>query len=299
MISIIIPLYNKGALVERALRSISSQDTSVRREVIVVDDGSTDGCVDIARRAVDYLGIDDFHVISQPNLGVGAARNRGIAEARGEFVAFLDADDEWSPSHLRTLVELVGRYPGCSVFATNYENLMPDGRRVPNDLRNIPFTSECGVIDRYFVMAAHSAPPLWTSAVMVRTEVIRAIGGFPINIKSGEDLLTWASLAVIGTIAYCRRPSAVYVRGCSNPRPPEESDLVGLGLERLYIRHCTPGLKHYIALWYNMRMSRCLAHRMYGQALKALCLSLRYRPTLRIAKPLLQFTIVGFRRKIR
>lgn len=169
MISIVIPLYNKGTLVERALRSISVQDASVGREVIVVDDGSTDGCADIARRAARDLGIDDLRVITQANAGVGAARNRGIAEACGEFVAFLDADDEWSPSHLHTLAELAGRYPQCSVFATNYENLMPDGRRVPNVLKVIPFESECGVIDGYFVMAAHSAPPLWTSAVMVRT----------------------------------------------------------------------------------------------------------------------------------
>lgn len=299
MISIVIPLYNKGTLVERALRSISVQDASVGREVIVVDDGSTDGCADIARRAARDLGIDDLRVITQANAGVGAARNRGIAEACGEFVAFLDADDEWAPSHLRTLAELAGRYPQCTVFATNYENLMPDGRRVPNALKGIPFESECGVIDSYFVMAAHSAPPLWTSAVMVRTEAIRAIGGFPTGIRSGEDLLTWASLAATGSIAYCRTPSAVYVRGCSNPRPPEAEDLVGLSLERLYSRHRAPGLKHYIALWYNMRMSRCLAHRMYGHALKALYRSLRYRPTPRIAKPLLQFTIVGLRRKIR
>lgn len=299
MISIIIPLYNKGELIGRTLRSIAAQENvPVEYEVVVVDDGSTDGCADIARRVASETGIQNFRVIPQTNAGVGAARNRGIAEARGEYVAFLDADDIWKPSHLRTLAELAERYPQCLVCATNYENLMPDGRTVPNMLRDVPFKSDCGVIERYFAIAATSNPPLWTSALMVRTEAIRKIGGFPTGIKSGEDLLTWARLAASSPVAYCLTPSAVYVRGCSNARPPEAVDLAGKGLEEIYRSHPElPGLKQYLALWYNMRMSRCLAHCMYGNGLRALLRSLRYRPTLRIAKPLLQYTLLGLRNK--
>lgn len=151
MISIIIPLYNKGELIGRTLRSIAAQENvPVKYEVVVVDDGSTDGCADIARRVATEIGIRNFRVLPQTNAGVGAARNRGIAEARGEYVAFLDADDIWKPSHLSTLAELAERYPQCSVCATNYENLMPDGRTVPNMLRDVPFKADCGVIDHYF-----------------------------------------------------------------------------------------------------------------------------------------------------
>lgn len=297
MISIIIPLYNKGRLVEGALRSVASQgDVPGGYEVVMVDDGSTDGCADHARRIAGELALPYFRIIRQSNAGAAAARNRGIAEARGEFVAFLDADDLWTPEHLRTLVALAGRYPLCTVFATGYENLMPDGRKTPNVLRGIPFDGECGMIENYFLMAARSNPPLWTSALMVRTDAIKAVGGFPVGIKSGEDLLTWARLAATSPVAYCLTPSAVYVRGCSNARPPEAVDSVGQGLEDIYREnHGLPGLKDYLALWYNMRMSRCLAHRMYGKALSAMCRSLRYRPTPRILKPLLRYTLLGLR----
>lgn len=297
MISIIIPLYNKGKLVERSLGSIVAQDFH-DCEVIVVDDGSTDDSAEVVRCYAAGHGLDMLRVIQQDNAGVGAARNRGIAEARGEYVTFLDADDEWRPGHLEALAALARNYPQCAVFATNYENLMADGRIVPNRLSRLPFTGDTGVIDNYFVMAAESNPPLWTSAVMARRDALQAVEGFPEGIKSGEDLLTWARLASRYGIAYCTEPSAVYYRGYSNPRPPEAVDEVGRQLELLYSENKnTPGLKRYLALWYNMRMSRCLAHRMYGAAFRALRKSLRYRPTLRIAKPLLQFTIIGLKNR--
>lgn len=282
---------------ERALVSIVAQDFR-DYEIVVVDDGSTDGSGDVVSRFVSEQGIAGVRVITQPNAGVAAARNRGIAEARGEYVAFLDADDEWKPGHLVALHSLAMRYPQCNVFATNYENLMADGRTVPNMLRHLPFDGDTGIIDNYFVMAAESNPPLWTSAVMASTDALRAVEGFPEGIKSGEDLLTWARLAVKGEIAYCRESSAVYRRGYSNPRPPEKTDEVGARLEGLYRENkSVAGLKRYVALWHNMRMSRCLAHRMYGRAMKALCKSLRYRLTPRIAKPLFKYTVFGLRHR--
>lgn len=297
MISVIIPLYNKGTLVERALGSIAMQNFR-DCEVIVVDDGSTDGCADVVRRYAATHQIAPIHIVRQENAGVGAARNRGIGLAQGEYVTFLDADDEWKPGHLDALYGLACGYPKCSVFATNYENRMPDGRITPNHLRHLPFDGATGVIDNYFVMAAESNPPLWTSAVMVRRDALLKAGCFPVGIKSGEDLLTWARLAAQSDIAYTTEPSAIYHRGFSNPRPPERNDEVGRQLELLYRDNKgVAGLRQYLALWYNMRMSRCLAHRMYGRAWKALCRSIRYRLTIRIAKPLLKFTLFGLRSK--
>lgn len=312
-VSVVVPLYNKGGLVRRALESVASQSIFARKpaqsvstdnhdgievEVVVVDDGSTDDSqthVSTFVRNNEWLPL---RLIKQENAGVSATRNRGIKEAAGEFVAFLDADDEWLPDHLGDLLGLVGTFPECDIFATNYVNKLPDGTTFPNRLNRLPFDEKTGIIDNYFVMAANSNPPLWTSAVMVRREAILNAGGFPVGIKSGEDLLTWARLAMTHKIAFSSTSSAIYHRGNSNPRPPEAADAVGNSLEMMYKKNpCTPGLKRYIALWYNMRMSRCLAHRMYGKALKALRKSLRYRPTIRIAKPLLEFTIFGIRNK--
>ena len=94
-VSIIIPLYNKAPYLARTLTSIQRQTFS-DFEIIVVDDGSTDGGADIVRALNDAR----VRLIRQHNLGPGAARNAGITAARAEFVAFLDADDEWLPGYL-------------------------------------------------------------------------------------------------------------------------------------------------------------------------------------------------------
>jgi hypothetical protein len=94
-ISVLIPLYNKEAWVARCLESIRAQ-TFTDYEIIVVDDGSTDDGAATAKR---YLAARD-QFITQANAGPGAARNRGIAVARGQYLAFIDADDEWVPEFL-------------------------------------------------------------------------------------------------------------------------------------------------------------------------------------------------------
>lgn len=243
MISIVIPLYNKEALVGRTLRSVAAGDLQ-DCEVVVVDDGSTDGSAEAARRTAGELGLKDFRLISQENGGVAAARNRGIAEAIGEFVAFIDADDEWRSDHIQTLKQLVMAFPQCAVFATAYDDVMADGKVVPAVVNGQPFAGDSGVIDNYFEIASESKPPLWTSAVMVRRDALTAIGGFPEGIKSGEDLLTWARLACRHGIAYSTRSTALYNRGFSNPRPPEKTDEVGRQLNLLHQQYPhTKGLK--------------------------------------------------------
>ena len=95
MISVIIPLYNKEDYISRAIDSVLRQ-TFKDFELIIVNDGSTDQGPGIARNFHDRR----IRVIDQQNSGEGAARNRGVAEARAELVAFLDADDEWESSFL-------------------------------------------------------------------------------------------------------------------------------------------------------------------------------------------------------
>lgn len=121
MISIVIPLYNKEKSIVATLQSVLAQ-TYTDYEVIIVDDGSTDGSADIVREYVRTLQIDDFKIqfLSQDNAGVSAARNRGIWEARGEYVTFIDADDLWASDYLETLVSLIKDFPNAGLYAIGY-----------------------------------------------------------------------------------------------------------------------------------------------------------------------------------
>jgi Glycosyltransferases, probably involved in cell wall biogenesis len=254
-ISIVMPLYNKEAEVERAIQSVFAQ--SFRDyELIIVDDGSTDRGPSVVATIDDYR----IRMICQENAGVSAARNRGIEEARADLVAFLDADDEWKPDFLETILRLREKFPTCKVFGTPYFFCSPDGRQRPAIIRGLPAGFRDGVLVDYFDIASRSDPPLWTSATAVDKEAIKELGGFPVGIASGEDLLTWAKLAFRYEIAYCREPKARFwapVRIKDRPgREPQFPDIVGNELARLvavndHIK--TQGLRSYVAHWHEMR----------------------------------------------
>lgn len=279
MISVIIPLYNKAASIASTLECVRSQSFA-DWEAVVVDDGSTDGSGDI----VNTINDSRIRLIHQQNAGVSAARNRGIQEAKGEFIAFLDADDEWDKEYLATQYELTKKYPDCDVFAMNYEFRDINGKKTSTIINKSPFNGEDGVLSNYFEVASCSHPPLWTSAVMVRKSTFQNIEGFPLGIKSGEDLLTWARLACRYKIAYCKTPLAVFnVDGYDTKekpkRIPAEVDVVGQELKKLYKTYDAPGLKQYVGLWHKMRSSVYMRLRMRGKSIKEAMYGLRYSPT--------------------
>jgi len=114
-ISVVIPLYNKARHIRRALSSVLAQ-TAPCFELVVVDDGSTDGSADVVRSISDSR----LRLVVQPNGGECAARNRGIRETSGELIAFLDADDEWLPEFLSTVMRLYDQCPQAGAYATAY-----------------------------------------------------------------------------------------------------------------------------------------------------------------------------------
>jgi len=256
-ISIVMPLYNKEREVERAVQSVLKQ-TFGDYELIVVNDGSTDKGPEVVMRINDPR----IRLINQKNAGVSAARNRGIKEARAELIALLDADDEWHPDFLETIIRLREDYPTCAVFATNYifrgdNNYFRQAiiRRLSNGFKE-------GILTNYFVVAAKSDPPLCASAVAINKTAVISIGGFPVGVTSGEDLLTWAKLALNYKIAYSAKPK-VYnwePRKLSD-RPgrfPQTPDIVGQAFIQL-LNDCNSfqvkDLRKYIALWHQMRAS--------------------------------------------
>lgn len=257
MISVVIPLYNKERNIATTLRTVFNQ-TFQDFEIVIVNDGSTDDSVAEVEKTKDSR-IRLFH---QNNAGVSVARNRGIDEAKGEFIAFLDADDEWKPDYLATQMALAKQYRQCDVFACNYEFRDTEGQVKPTILRKIPFVEETGILSNYFEVASCSHPPICSISIMVRKSAIQSIGGFPVGIKSGEDLLTWARLACKYQIAYSKKVLAVFQETKAEGDTSKikqragKEDYILKELKRMYsLETCTlkkQALKSYIIRWYKI-----------------------------------------------
>ena len=233
MISVVIPLYNKENQVVNTLQTVLQQ-TFQEFEIVIVDDGSTDGSVAEVEKVKDPR----IRLIRQENGGVSVARNHGIEEAKYDLIALLDADDEWKPEYLQTQYDLYLKYPECSVYACNYEFKDDLGKTTLTIIRKLPFKGIDGILTNYFEVASCSHPPICSISIMVKKEAMQSVGGFPIGIKSGEDLLTWARLAVKYKIAYNIKSLAVFnIIGykISEPpkRVPQKEDIVGTALIEL------------------------------------------------------------------
>lgn len=256
MISIVIPLYNKEKQIANTLQTVLNQ-TFQNFEIVIVNDGSTDNSVEEVEKIKDSR----IRIINQKNSGVSAARNRGIEETIYDLIAFLDADDEWKPEYLETQYNLFLKYPECSVFAVNYEFKNSKGKKTSTRINRLPFLGEDGILSNYFEVASHSHPPLWTSAVLVKKVAIKNIGGFPIGIKSGEDLLTWAKLAVRYKIAYRKIIDATFILDDSHlvrnkPLRVHENDKADIEFVKLYKEYKGINfLRSYVSLWFKMRSS--------------------------------------------
>ncbi|MEW5798806.1 MAG: glycosyltransferase family 2 protein [Bacteroidota bacterium] len=260
VISIVMPLYNNEHEVKRAVASVLSQSFA-DFELIIVNDGSTDNSLYVVQSYRD----ERISVIHQKNQGVSAARTIGIRAARCGIIALLDADDEWKPDFLKTIITLSEQFPECSVFATNYFYMEQDGTVRETIIRGLSPLPYKGVLRDYFSVAAQSDPPLWSSAVAVRKAAFESVGGFPIGITIGEDLLTWARLAVSHSIAYTSEQHAIFhlkspLAGVPS-RVPQEPDIVGMALKELSDA-APPDIKEsverYTALWHRMRAAMFL-----------------------------------------
>lgn len=257
MISVVIPLYNKEKQIANTLQTVLDQ-TYQNFEIVIVNDGSTDNSVEEVLRITDSR----IRLINQENGGVSIARNRGIQAARGEYIAFLDADDIWQKEHLETLEALIKRFPHSKARATKY-NLLKKGLYKDIILNNLPFDEMDGVLDNYFEVASNSNPPVCSSAVCVDKDLLLQIGGFPVGITSGEDLLTWAKVALCTDFAYSTKVTATFNLGDQDSAIPrrknDKTDFVGKELKQLYlINPKVKGLKSYLSLWYKMKAMNSL-----------------------------------------
>ena len=202
--SVVIPLYNKEHYIEKTIRSVLAQ-TCPDYEVIVVDDGSKDGSLALARK---FEG-GNIRVIAQENQGVSVARNTGILNASGKYICFLDADDEWRPDYLATIQSLTDKYPESAIFVTAYAVNMGNGK-VNHSTRLEP---ETGCLPSYWLTLAKGYDFVWTSATTMRRDTLMEAGLFKPGEKIGQDLDMWARVARINPrVAYSSRICVNYNR---------------------------------------------------------------------------------------
>ena len=203
-VSVVIPLYNKANHIARAVGSALAQ-THADLELIVVDDGSTDGSRDVVRRFADSR----IRLISQANAGVSAARNRGVAEARTELVAFLDADDEWLEDFLQTVMALRARFPEAALWGTAYAMKSFEGRLVPVRIDESIRRHTSGTLINFF-RAAVPEQPMNASSMMVLKEALLEAGGFAEDLVRLEDSEMLFRMALRHPVAYCPVVKAIY-----------------------------------------------------------------------------------------
>lgn len=206
-VSIIMPNYNCLAYLPKAIDSVLQQQ-DVRFELIVVDDGSTDGSLEWLLQAEKKY--NQLRVITQPNLGVIAARNRAIKKANSQFIAFLDADDYWYPNKLRKQVDFMLANPNCGLTFTNYQHVDMQYQNIIDCFSYWPeFKKYRDANNTNYQLLANAlnllliANVIGTSCVMVNKEIIERAGGFDPSLRSASDWDCWLRIALISEIGFC------------------------------------------------------------------------------------------------
>lgn len=202
--TVVIPLYNKEREIGATLRSVLRQ-TRLPEEILVVDDGSTDGSAAEVRRVDSPL----VRLITQPNAGVSAARNRGITEARGSHIALLDADDEWEPGFLAAVEALIDEFPDCGLYCTGFTVVNHDG------CFPAPGPERRGVVENFFRDSAHRYIAI-PSVSCIPRRVFDDVGDFPVGMKIAEDLHLWIRIARRYRVCYTPERLVRYSRVASN-----------------------------------------------------------------------------------
>ncbi len=208
MFSVIMPAYNAEKFIMRSIKSVLDQ-TQTDFELIVVDDGSTDG----TRAKIELFVDSRIRYIYQENGGVSAARNKGILESKGQYICFLDSDDEWKSGHLALLNTLIEKYSHCGLYVTGYDVRLGNGEVIHKShqiLRSVPgedFESDNG----YDLLNRHGYF-FNTNTVCCRREVFDKVGLFADGVKNGEDDDMWYRIFAYFSLAISKTVTTVYDR---------------------------------------------------------------------------------------
>jgi glycosyltransferase involved in cell wall biosynthesis len=200
-VSVVIPAHNAAAHLGECLDSVRSQSGDVQFEIVVVDDASTDGTVEVAASRPNVIGVR-----LPTNSGPSRARNAGVAASRGEFVAFLDADDLWPGGSLAARLAVLQRHPEAALVFGDCRQFDAGGLRAQSEFEaNGLGVAAWGpgeiVPNAYWRLLADNF--VTTGSVLVRRSVLDEVGGFAEDLRLVEDLDLWLRITHSHSIAWC------------------------------------------------------------------------------------------------
>ena len=201
-VTVLIPTYNAAAYLTETLESVCTQ-TFRDIELLIVDDGSRDDTLAIARRFESRVAL---RIIEQPNAGPAAARNNGVRQARGELVAFIDSDDIMLPGRLEAQVAMFDANPALGLAHTDLMTF--DDRGVIHTTRRA-FSDPCGgqVLDKLLIDNF-----ITTSTVMAPRDRLIEVGLFDEARRISEDFDLWLRMAERWSVGYVDEPVVKYRR---------------------------------------------------------------------------------------
>lgn len=208
-VSVVIPCFNAEPYIVGAIRSVLAQDWP-NLEIVVVDDGSSDRSAELALDTFPGIAL-----LRQVNQGVAVARNKGIAHARGDWIAFLDADDIWLPGKLRAQWETLSARPDVRMSYTAWE-VWSSTEQSPTPEYVAALLDQSGDADRWSGPTGWVYPDLlldcvvWTSTVLVHRSVLSEVGQFDSTLPRGEDYDLWLRASRVTEILRVAAPYALY-----------------------------------------------------------------------------------------
>ena len=211
MFSVVIPLYNKEKSVKNTIESVLNQ-TFQDFEIVVVNDGSTDKSLDIVNSIQDKR----IRIINKPNGGVSSARNRGIMEAKYEWIAFLDADDLWENKHLQVVAQMIKSFPNEKVFCTSFATSKNNTHQQKNN--------SIIIVEDYFEEALNGYV-IWTGVAVIHRSVFENIGYYNEILSRGEDLDLWARIGKYYKIIKTNIVTAYYEQESENKLTKMQIDI--------------------------------------------------------------------------
>ena len=203
MISVVIPLYNKAHTIVNTLSTVINQ-IYTDFEIVIVNDGSTDNGVNTI---VQHFSDPRIRIINQPNAGVSAARNRGVQESIYQYIAFLDADDEWHADYLSIMAKTILQYPNAALYCSGGIVHNADGSENYRIAKK--YINYIGVIN-FFENPFQFAH---TSGTVINKFFFKKTSGSPANMKCLEDFALFVQLALLGDFIYIGLPISKYIGG--------------------------------------------------------------------------------------